>query len=41
MDDATRIEHDHVLDTGRVVHTGSAKELLADPQRIHALLGVA
>ena len=34
-------EHVVVLDTGRVVHTGSAKELLADPQRIHALLGVA
>jgi len=34
-------EHVVVLDTGRVVHTGPAKELLADRERIHALLGVA
>jgi branched-chain amino acid transport system ATP-binding protein len=29
-----------VLDGGRVVHTGDAKELLGDPERIRALLGV-
>ena len=29
-----------VLDGGRVVHTGEAKELLGDPERIRALLGV-
>ena len=29
-----------VLDTGRVVHTGSAAELLADKPLIHSLLGV-
>jgi branched-chain amino acid transport system ATP-binding protein len=29
-----------VLDVGRVVHTGSAAELLGDPERIRALLGV-
>jgi branched-chain amino acid transport system ATP-binding protein len=29
-----------VLDGGRVVHTGAAKELLGDPERIRALLGV-
>jgi branched-chain amino acid transport system ATP-binding protein len=29
-----------VLDGGRVVHTGGAKELLGDPERIRALLGV-
>ena len=34
-------EHVVVLDTGRVVHTGAAKELLADRERIHSLLGVA
>jgi branched-chain amino acid transport system ATP-binding protein len=34
-------EHVVVLDAGRVVHTGSAKELLADRERIHSLLGVA
>jgi len=30
-----------VLDQGRVVYTGPAQELLADPQRVRALLGVA
>jgi len=29
-----------VLDVGRVVHTGPAAELLGDPERIRALLGV-
>ena len=29
-----------VLDTGRVVHVGSAKELLADQPLVHRLLGV-
>ncbi|HUP32270.1 MAG TPA: ABC transporter ATP-binding protein [Gaiellaceae bacterium] len=29
-----------VLDGGRVVHTGSAAELLGDPERVRALLGV-
>jgi branched-chain amino acid transport system ATP-binding protein len=29
-----------VLDGGRVVHTGDAKELLGDPERIRELLGV-
>ncbi len=29
-----------VLDTGRVVHTGPAKELLADKPMIHRMLGV-
>jgi len=29
-----------VLDGGRVVHAGPAKELFADPERIRALLGV-
>ena len=29
-----------VLDGGRVVHTGGAKELLGDPERVRALLGV-
>jgi branched-chain amino acid transport system ATP-binding protein len=29
-----------VLDGGRVVHTGGAKELLGDPERIRELLGV-
>ena len=29
-----------VLDGGRVVHTGSAEELLADPERVRELLGV-
>jgi branched-chain amino acid transport system ATP-binding protein len=29
-----------VLDGGRVVHTGGAKELLGDQERIRALLGV-
>jgi branched-chain amino acid transport system ATP-binding protein len=33
--------HVVVLDTGRVVHTGPAPELLADRERIHSLLGVA
>jgi len=30
-----------VLDQGRVVHRGDAKELLDDRERVHALLGVA
>jgi branched-chain amino acid transport system ATP-binding protein len=34
-------EHVVVLDTGRVVHIGSATELLADRERVHSLLGVA
>ena len=34
-------EHVVVLDTGRVVHTGSARELLDDRERVHSLLGVA
>jgi branched-chain amino acid transport system ATP-binding protein len=34
-------EHVVVLDTGRVVHNGPAKELLGDRERIHSLLGVA
>ncbi len=29
-----------VLDGGRVVHVGGAKELLGDPERVRALLGV-
>ena len=29
-----------VLDGGRVVHTGGAQELLGDPERVRALLGV-
>ena len=29
-----------VLDGGRVVHTGSAADLLGDPERVRALLGV-
>jgi branched-chain amino acid transport system ATP-binding protein len=29
-----------VLDGGRVVHTGPARELLADPERVRELLGV-
>jgi len=29
-----------VLDGGRVVHAGGAKELLGDPERVRALLGV-
>jgi branched-chain amino acid transport system ATP-binding protein len=29
-----------VLDVGRVVHTGPAAELLGDPERVRALLGV-
>jgi branched-chain amino acid transport system ATP-binding protein len=33
--------HVVVLDTGRVVHTGPAGELLADRERVHSLLGVA
>jgi branched-chain amino acid transport system ATP-binding protein len=33
--------HVVVLDTGRVVHTGPAAELLADRARVHSLLGVA
>lgn len=34
-------EHVVVLDTGRVVHSGTARELLDDRERVHALLGVA
>jgi branched-chain amino acid transport system ATP-binding protein len=34
-------EHVVVLDTGRVVHSGPARELLDDSERVHALLGVA
>jgi len=30
-----------VLDTGRVVHTGPARELLDDRDKVHSLLGVA
>jgi branched-chain amino acid transport system ATP-binding protein len=33
--------HVVVLDTGRVVHSGPADELLADRERVHSLLGVA
>ncbi len=33
-------EHVVVLDSGRVVHTGAARELLDDRDRVHALLGV-
>ena len=36
-----RIAHDAVvLDTGRVVHTGPAKELLADTAMVNRMLGV-
>jgi branched-chain amino acid transport system ATP-binding protein len=34
-------EHVVVLDTGRVVHTGPAQELLDDRALVHSLLGVA
>jgi len=34
-------EHVVVLDTGRVVHAGLARELLDDRERVHSLLGVA
>jgi len=34
-------EHVVVLDTGRVVYTGPARELLDDRDRVHSLLGVA
>jgi branched-chain amino acid transport system ATP-binding protein len=34
-------DHVVVLDTGRVVHSGPARELLDDRERVHALLGVA
>jgi len=34
-------EHVVVIDSGRVVHTGPARELLDDRDRVHALLGVA
>jgi branched-chain amino acid transport system ATP-binding protein len=34
-------EHVVVLDTGRVVHAGPARELLDDRDRVHQLLGVA
>jgi branched-chain amino acid transport system ATP-binding protein len=30
-----------VLDMGRVVHSGAAEELLGDPEKVRALLGVA
>jgi branched-chain amino acid transport system ATP-binding protein len=33
--------HAVVLDTGRVVWSGPAAELLADRERVHSLLGVA
>jgi branched-chain amino acid transport system ATP-binding protein len=33
--------HVVVLDTGRVVWSGAADDLLADPERVHSLLGVA
>jgi branched-chain amino acid transport system ATP-binding protein len=33
-------QHAIVLDGGRVVHTGPAGELLADPERVRQLLGV-
>ncbi len=33
-------QHVVVLDGGRVVHSGPAKELFADPERIRVLLGV-
>ena len=37
-----RVAHDVVvLDGGRVVHAGGAKELFADPQLVRRLLGVA
>ena len=29
-----------ILDGGRVVHTGPAAEMLGDPERVQALLGV-
>ena len=34
-------EHVVVLDSGRVVHSGPARDLLGDGERVHALLGVA
>ena len=34
-------EHVVVLDSGRVVHSGSARELLDDRERVQSLLGVA
>ena len=34
-------EHAVVLDTGRVVHAGPARELLDNRARVHSLLGVA
>ena len=34
-------EHVVVLDSGRVVHAGPARELLDDRDRVHSLLGVA
>jgi branched-chain amino acid transport system ATP-binding protein len=34
-------EHVVVLDQGRVVHDGSARELLEDREQVHRLLGVA
>jgi branched-chain amino acid transport system ATP-binding protein len=34
-------EHAVVLDQGRVVHAGPARDLLADESRVHSLLGVA
>lgn len=33
-------EHVVVIDAGRVVHTGPARELLDDPERVQRLLGV-
>jgi branched-chain amino acid transport system ATP-binding protein len=34
-------DHVVVLDSGRVVHSGPARGLLDDRERVHALLGVA
>ena len=34
-------QHAVVLDQGRVVHTGPAQELLADPERVRRFLGVS
>ena len=32
---------DHVLDQGRVIHSGSASDLLAQPALLDSLLGIA
>ena len=34
-------DHAIILDRGRIVHSGLAKELLNDPERLSALIGVA